>query len=99
MRYDTPIEFRQVEKGLYNTATGDYGEDSHSGVTRYASVSDTGAETVKLVYGNLKQRSLTVQLQNPYDAKYDQILIKGRPYKVDFRRILRTKETLIVSEV
>ena len=46
MRYETPIFFRCVKPGEYNANTGNYGDDIITEEKRYASVTDTGAQTL-----------------------------------------------------
>ncbi len=99
MRFDTPIYFQSVVHGEYNTTTGDYADDIVEEVERYASVSDTGTDTLTLVYGGLKQGSLTIRLQSVYDGIFDYIRISSKRYRVDKTRTLRHKQTFIVSEV
>ena len=50
MRYDTPIYFQRVIQGEYNKATGDYDEDTVEETARYASVMNTGTDTMRLLY-------------------------------------------------
>ena len=69
MRYDTPVYFQTVTPGAYDPETGDYGADTVREVVRYAAVIDTRAETMTLVYGTVRQGSLTVQLQAQYAAE------------------------------
>ena len=52
-----------------------------------------------LVYGEIREGSMTIQLQNHYDDAFDHILIGGVKYAVDYSRRLRVKQTFIVSEV
>lgn len=99
MRYDTPIYFQRIARGDYNPDTGDYDNDALTEDEVYASVMDTQAKTMMLVYGQLKQGSLTVHIQNHYDFAYDYIRIGNKRYRVDLDRKLKTKETFILSEV
>jgi hypothetical protein len=99
VRFDTPIYFQSVVRGEYNATTGDYADDTAEEVERYASVSDTGTDTLTLVYGGLKQGSLTIRLQSVYDGIFDYIRIGSKRYRVDKTRTLRNKQTFIVSEV
>ena len=99
MRFDTPVYFQSVVHGEYDPATGNYAEDMVAEVERYASVSDTGMDTLTLVYGGLKQGSLTIRLQSVYDGIFDYIRIGSKRYRVDKTRTLRHKQTFIVSEV
>ncbi|MGI6168295.1 MAG: hypothetical protein ACOYI4_01075 [Christensenellales bacterium] len=100
MRYDTPIYFQRIAPGAYDPATGDYADDDVSETKAYASITDTKEETMRLVYGEIKQGSLTVRLQNRYEEPFDYIRIgETRRYTVDFRRRLRVKDVFFVSEV
>lgn len=99
MRFDTPIYFQRIVPGEYDASTGDYGEDVTKEVQRWASVTSSGAETLNLVYGELKQGSLTIRLQSHYTEPFDQIRIGEKVYRVDMTRKLRSKQTFVVSEV
>lgn len=99
MRFDTPIYFERIQPGEYDASTGDYGEDTPTEEMRYAAVTDTGTDTMTLVYGSLKQGSKTVRLQNHYTQPFDSIRIGEKHYRVDRERKLRVKQTFIVSEV
>lgn len=98
MRFDTPVYFQRI-KSEYDTSTGDYGISTVTEEMRRASVTDVGAETLRLIYGELKQGCLTIRLQNAYEKPFDQIRIGNSFYKADRVRKLRTKQTFIVSGV
>lgn len=99
MRYDTPIFFRRVLPGEYDPTTGNYADDQVTEVRKMASVMDTRAEIMQIVYGGIRQGSVTVQLQNHYQKPFDMIRIGNTTYKVDYTRKLRVKQTFILSEV
>lgn len=99
MRFDTPVFFQRKVKGPYDATTGNYGPATTEEVKRYASITNTGSETLNLVYGELKQDSLTIRLQMPYTEPFDRIRIGSKCYRVDRQRRLRTKQTFVVSEV
>lgn len=99
MRYDTPIFFQNVKKGKYDSSTGNYEADTVTEDECWASVTDSRTETIKMVYGELKQGCLTVRLQNIYRKPFDKIRIGDKLYRVDFSRKLRTKQIFVVSEV
>lgn len=99
MRYDVPVFFQKLTQGGYDSATGNYEDDTVDEEMRRAAVIDTGANTMKIVYGDVKEGSLTIQLQNHYNKPFDQIRIEKTVYKVDFSRKLRRKQTFVVSEV
>lgn len=98
MRLDTPVYFQRIET-KYNPATGNYDAEKITETKRYASVTNSGANTVQLVYGELKQGVLTVRLQTPFNDPFDRIRIADKAYRVDNVRNLRTKQVFIVSEV
>lgn len=99
MRFDTPVYFQRVERGAYDPTTGNYAPDTPVEDMRRASVTDSSAQTLQLVYGELKQGSLTVRIQNHYTEPFDRIKIGGKLYRVDMTRKLRSKQTFVVSEV
>lgn len=99
MRFDTPIYFERITPGEYDTSTGNYGEDTTEKELRYAAVTDSTTETMTVVYGAVKQGSLTVRLQNHYTKPFDHIRIGKKAYRVDRERKLRLKHTFVVSEV
>lgn len=99
MRYETPIYFRRVKPGDYNPVSGDYDVDTVTEVKRYASVTDSNTQTMMLVYGALKQGSLTIRLQQHYTEPFDNIRVGDKVYSVDLERRLRTAHTFVLSEV
>lgn len=96
MRYDTSVYFRRVTPGEFDEETHNYGDDIITEELRYASVTDTGADKLPLIYGAIKQGSLTLRLQRPYEKPFDNIRVGGKIYRVDFER---KKKNFIVSEV
>lgn len=99
MRYDRPIFFQCITPGEYDASTGNYGEDTVTEVKRYASVTSSGVETLQLVYGELRQGSLTIRLQQHYKDLFDRIRIGSKLYRVDLSRKMRNGHTFVVSEV
>lgn len=99
MRFDTPVYFQTIKAGAYDASTGNHGEDIIVEEKRYASVTDTGIETLNLLYGEIRQGVKTVRLQNYYNKPFDRVRIGEKVYRVDKARPLRLKYTLIVSEV
>lgn len=98
MRCDTPIYFQRIQKGRYDPDTGNYGEDIVTEEKRYADVTSYGVETLKLVYGELRQGSKVIRLQTHYEGIFDRIRIGSKTYRVDFSKKLRTKHVFVVSE-
>lgn len=99
MRFDTPVYFRTETQGSYNAETGNYGEPTVDEVEKLASVNSTGIETMKLLYGGIKEGSLTIRLQNHYAGAFDTIRVGDRIYEADRRIPLRVKDVYIVHEV
>lgn len=97
MRYDTPIFFQSVKAGEYDATAGDYGPDIVTEDKRYASVTDSGTQTMMLVYGELKQGSKTIRLQQPYTAPFNRIRIGNKVYNVDRRKLFRNSQIFVVS--
>ena len=94
MRYDTPVFFQRVLPGEYDSKTGNYAADQVTEVQKMASVMDTRAEIMQIVYGGIRQGSVTVQLQNHYQKPFDRIRIGNTTYRVDYTRKLRVKQTV-----
>lgn len=99
MRYDTPIYFQQLIPGEYDPKTGNYGEDQVMETQRLAAVMETNTETMQILYGAIRQGSVTIRLQNRYEQTYDRIRIGDRTYQVDRRKNLRVKQVLVLTEV
>lgn len=99
MRFDTPIYFQKYTEGAYDVTTGNYADTDPEEVMYYADVTDTGLNMLHIVYGDLKQGSKTIRIQNSYTDDFDRIRIGEKVYRVDFSRKLRTKQTFVVSEV
>lgn len=100
MRYDTLIYFRLPVDGTYNPATGNYEDNDPVEMKTLASVVNTDVGTLRLVYGELKQGSLTIHLQNKtYSPIFDRIRIGDKLYAVDSVKEFRHKQALVVSEV
>lgn len=99
MRYDTPVYFQKITPGEYDPDTGDTTEDTIKETERFASVYSTGAEMLNLLYGQIRQDSLTIQLQTQYKAPFDRIRVGDTVYKVDTVQNLRVKQYFVVSEV
>ena len=98
MRYDTPIYFQRITPGQYDENTGNYGRDYIDETKVYANVTDSSTETMKLIYGGLKQGSLTIRLQNHFYEAYDRIRIGSKIYETDMERRTRG-HSFIVHEV
>jgi hypothetical protein len=96
MRYNIPIFFQRKEPGAFDEATHNYKADTVTEVKRYAAVTITGTDTLQLVYGTIKQQSLTIKLLRPYNAAFDTIRIGSKIYAVGFSR---GNKAFVISEV
>ncbi len=99
MRYDTPIFFQKIEHGTYDATTGNYGPQTISETRRMASVFDTGVDMMRLIYGRIREGSLTAHIQNHYDQAFNRIRIGEKIYKAERVRKLRHKQTFVLTEV
>ena len=99
MRFDVPVYFQSITTGKYDPQTGNYDADTISEEMRYASVSMTGEETLKVVYGGVKQGSFVIRLQQHYRKPFNRIRIGEKSYNVDVAKMHRMKHVFIVSEV
>lgn len=99
MRFDTPIYFQSVIQGDYDVSTGNYKEDIITEDKKYACVTDSRTELLKLIYGEIKQGCVTVRLQNHYNKSFNRIRIGDVIYSVDYSRKLRNKHVFVASEV
>ena len=95
MRYATPI-YLVEQTQTYNAATGNY--DTEETLTKtYASVIGTDIETMRLVYGEIRQGSFTIQTQNK--VKFNRVRIGDKLYAVDYVYPKAVKGAYVVSEV
>lgn len=98
MRYDTQVYFCTRGSAVYDPETGDYTEAAPEKVGVMAAVNSTRAELLTLIYGALKQGTYEIHIQNRHEDPFDYIEIAGKPYKVDYERPLRHKQSFVVSE-
>lgn len=97
MRYITPVYFQTIKVGAYNQETGDYAPDTVDEVQQHASVTETGVEALRMIYGTIRQGSYVVRLQRPYNSAFDQIRIGDKCYRVDRTNLYH--RVFVVSEV
>lgn len=95
MRYDTKAVFQQVEEQYQSN--GDYAESVLEEHTEYCSVASTDLQTMHLVYGAIRQGSLTIHLQNYIGYTFNRIVIDGKKYAVDDTIDLRFKKVYVIS--
>ncbi len=97
MRFNTPITFVKYTDS-YDASTGDYTATSQSTVC-YADVTPTSEQMMTLVYGGVRQDSVTARLQNRFTGDFDEILIGGKAYRVAYRRPLAVKDVFVLTGV
>lgn len=97
MRYDKKVLFQRVID-VYQP-NGDYVSGIAEEVTDYASIVNTDFDTMRLVYGEIKEGSITLHLLNKIAFVFNQIVIDGKTYSVDQVINQRTKQAYILSEV
>ena len=99
MRYDKVIYFRKEGAKTYDPETGNSKRADPVDEMRMASVVSTDIRTQNLIYGGIKQGSITLHLLAPYTKSFDYILYRGKKYRVDNAVTLRTKQAFVASEV
>lgn len=99
MRFDKPVFFQLSTPGAYDASTGDYGEESVTETKKYADVTDAGVETLKVLYGALRQGVKVIRLQTHYNEAFNNIRIGSKVYRVDFERKLERLHVFVASEV
>lgn len=100
MRYDKIISLYRDERGSYNEDTGDYEHASDGFLDSIiASVNDASDQTVKLIYGEIREGVLVIHVPYNIGDGIDYIKYKDKKYRIDRKRNLRFKTTFIVSEV
>ena len=98
MRFDTPVKFVKMAES-YDESTGNYTASVVSEVTHYASVDATTERMMTLVYGGVMQDSITARFQNHITDDFDNIVIDGKAYKVDYIAPKRVKDVYVLHRV
>ena len=96
MRYNEPVFFQCKTPGVLDLETHNYSEDIIAEDMKRADITESDTKTLQLVYGTVKQQSLTIRLQRPYTKAFDSIRIGSKTYRVDFSR---RKKVFVISEV
>ena len=96
MRYDKLVKFQMVDSVYTNK--GDYEEQILNEYTEYASIVDTDFQTMAIVYGGIKQGSITLHLLNKVKYDFNRIVYEGKVYMVDQVINQRTKQAYILSQ-
>lgn len=98
MRYDKKICFQRVTES-YDPTTGNYAAESVETEEAYANITASKIEALKLIYGEIKQGTITIRLQRKPKNDFDRIEVGGKIYKVDYSRPLRNGVVYVASEV
>lgn len=93
------IYFRKEGAKTYDPETGNSKIADPVDEMRMASVVSTDIRTQNLIYGGIKQGSITLHLLVPYTKPFDYIVYQNKKYRVDNVIALRTKQAFVVSEV
>ena len=96
MRYDTKALFQYVTDDY--DSIGDYTETAAEEHTEYVSIASTDIHTMHLVYGEIRQGSITMHLQGFVPYAFNRVVIDGKPYGVDQAFDLRFKKVYILPE-
>lgn len=110
MRCDTEISFvtdgeRVLDTDPTSEGYGGYVDGGETAVAMMADVTDTQTQTQQLLYGELREGSKTVRLNQQYRDSFDHIRITDRDtgesalYDVDASRHLRHRSTFVCHEV
>lgn len=98
LRYDKEVYFVSESEPI-RLPNGDWTDEETTKQKIWANVTDTGDETLALLFGNITQQSLTIRIQNHYDADFNHIEVDGVKYKVLRERKLRRDQVFIVGEL
>lgn len=98
MRFVTPVKFVKMED-VYDESTGNHTTSVVNEVTHYASVDNTTERMMTLVYGGVMQDSITARFQNHITDDFDNIVIDGKAYKVDYIAPKRVKDVYVLHRV
>lgn len=99
MRYGSTVYFRRLVRGAYDHTTGNYLPDTAEETPVDANITDAGTQTLRLVYGDIRQGVKVLRILRGYDGIFDDIRIGTKIYRVDMKRIVGGIETYVVSEV
>ncbi len=99
MRFDEAVYFQKITQGAYDPATGDYADPVVEETVKYGSIVDTSVKTMQLVYGQIRQGSVTVTLPLKYEGAFDRIRIGDSVYRADVRQSSGGKDIFVCSEV
>lgn len=82
MRFNSRITFVSVAESRYNPESGEYTESEPIFTTTPCNLSRMGVERTNQLFGTIDKQILTARLQQPYNAKFDYVLINDQKYNV-----------------
>lgn len=94
MRYDKSIYFQKVTDKVYDEETGNY-EDEVTETLRHAHIANTSSDASSMIYGIVRNDSLTIVLNIPYEEPFDYIRIGEDKYVADRIRIIGHKQSIV----
>ena len=100
MRMDTKIRFYSESKRKYNPHTSKYEGGTELVDTRYANVTDVGANRSVELFGKYDQRAKTIRFSKPITASWSYLTIGHSPvkYRLNTERRPLKSVSLIVGE-
>lgn len=96
MRYDKLIFLVKREDEVYNPDTGDY-ESGTKMYEKYAHISSAGTQTLKNLYGGVKEGAIVIRLKHN-TTDFDEIIIGNKTYLPQVVRELRQETTIHAVE-
>ncbi len=98
MRYDKQVYFVKEGTKTYDPNTGDYTVSKPIKTMKWANISDAGTETLKILFGEIKQGTKIIRLKNNYKEPFDYIEIDGEKYTSTLKREYRMGCAFYVGE-
>lgn len=98
MRYDEEVVFVTEGLEIYNPKTGDYIPGLQTEVTKWANVSDLGEDRKVMLFGNIKEKTKVVRLNEVYKEPFDWIEVEGVKYVVQNPKHFRHESVFYIGE-
>lgn len=96
MRHDRVIKLIKLPEEVYDDTTGDYTVGPGVEVEKLAHISDTGTQSMNLLYGKIREGAKTFRLKGELVAPFDYIQFGNDIYDVTMRRDVRDSVILHV---
>ena len=98
MRYDKKVTFVKETGDKYNYSTGNYESGELELEERFCDITDTGAETMNLLYGKVVQGAKTVRVKTQLYDIFDYLIIDGKKYQIQMVQTFRHEQSYHVVE-